>query len=420
MRSLTTRLIIVVSAVLIAAILTVQLYWLNSTYQYEKQAFNTSVLKVIRGVYEDIPLLYNIREPLDGLVELKNKGSFLFSIDSIPSRDSLLVHLRNELEDFHVFTDCRMAVYDHNIRRNSYVGYISADASMRNNDSVSSMPVWNREHSYVHLYFPNRKQYIIQEMSGWIYSSAILLALLIGFSISIYFILKQKFLVEIQKDFINNVTHEFSTPLSVIDLSVEALEKPSTQIHPEKWKRYLSSIKHQSSYLNSHIQNLVNTVVVGKYHLTIETSLVSVNELLLRAAIQLEPLIEKKNGKLIWDLEPESISIPGDESQLYLAFFNILNNAVKYAEEPLVSITSRIQHGRMQVLVQDNGPGIESSQQAKIFRKFYRAPATRQVKGLGLGLYFSKKVVEAHQGHIWLESTNGQGTLFIIDLPLKK
>ena len=180
---------------------------------------------------------------------------------------------------------------------------------------------------------------------------------------------------------------------------------PATQVSPEKWKRYLTSIKHQSAYLNSHIQNLVNTVVVGQYHLTIETSLVSISELLQRAAIQLEPLIEKKNGKLIWDLEAGDVLIPGDEPLLYLVFFNVLNNAIKYAEVPTVNITSRIRNGRMQVLVKDNGPGIESSQQAKIFRKFYRAPATRQAKGLGLGLYFSKKVVEAHQGHIRLEST---------------
>ena len=192
MRSLTTRLIILVAALLIAAILAVQLYWMNSTYSYEKQEFNTSILKVIRGVYEDIPLLYNINTPLDSLVETKNERSFLFSIDSIPSKDSLLAHLRNELEDFHVFTDCKVATYDHRAGQYIYTAYISADASGKNNDSISPVPLWKKEKSYVHLYFPNRQQYILREMSRWIYSSAILLALLIGFSVAIYFLLKQK------------------------------------------------------------------------------------------------------------------------------------------------------------------------------------------------------------------------------------
>ncbi len=420
MRSLTTRLIIIVSAILIAVILTVQLYWLNSTYRYETNEFNTSVLKVIRGVYEDIPLLYNIKAPLDSLVERKSEGSFLFSIDSIPPRDSLLDHIRNELEDFHVFADCRLATFDHRVGKYVYSAYISADATHKNNDSISSMPLWKKEHSYVHLYFPNRQQYIIREMSTWIYSSAILLALLVGFSAAIYFLLKQKFLVEIQKDFINNVTHEFSTPLSVIDLSVEALEKPSTQSNPEKWGRYVASIRNQSAYLNNHIHNLVNTVVVGQYHLSLENKEVPINELLKKAVIQLEPLLQKKNGQVIWNLEEQNISVPGDESHLYLVFFNVLNNAIKYSEVPIVKISTHIDNGRMFILVEDNGPGIEASQQFKIFNKFYRAPATKQVKGLGLGLYFSKKVIDAHQGHISINSVPGKGSIFTIELPLKK
>ncbi|MBL0234653.1 MAG: HAMP domain-containing histidine kinase [Chitinophagaceae bacterium] len=420
MRSLTTRLVIVISSLLIAAILAVQLYWLNTTYRYGTNEFNTSVLKVVRGVYEDIPLLYNINSPLDSLVEKRDGRSFLFSIDSIPSKDSLMVHLRNELEDFHVFTDCRVALYDHKKGEYIYDQYISADASKKNNDSLSAIPIWKNKHSYIHLYFPNRQQYIIHEMSNWIYSSAILLALLVGFAASVYFLLKQKFLVEIQKDFINNVTHEFSTPLSVIDLSVEALEKPSTQSNPEKWNRYLSSIRTQSAYLNNHIHNLVNTVVVGQYHLAMESREVPVNELLRRAVIQLEPLLQKKNGQVIWHLEEKQVSIPGDESHLYLVFFNVLNNAIKYSESPIVTISTRVENSRMLISVEDNGPGIEVSQQRKIFSKFYRAPATKQVKGLGLGLYFSKKVVDAHQGQIRLESIPGKGTIFTIDLPLKK
>lgn len=419
MRSLTTRLIILVSALLIAAILAVQVYWLNNTYQYEKHAFNTSVLKVIRGVYEDIPLLYNINEPLDSLVETKNESSFLFSIDSIPARDSLMVHLRNELEDFHVFTDCRLATYDHYKGQYAYVAYISADASGRNDDSLGILPLWKKDHSYIHLHFPNRQQFIIREMSSWIYSSAILLVLLVGFSVAIYFLLKQKFLVEIQKDFINNVTHEFSTPLSVIDLSVEALEKPATRENADKWQRYLSSIRNQSAYLNSHIQNLVNTVVVGQYHLSMESKMVSINELLKRAVLQLDPLLQKKNGEVEWNLQSGDFFVPGDESHLYLVFFNVLNNAIKYSASPLVKITTLTEGGRMKIIVKDNGSGIDPSQVHKIFGKFYRAPATRNVKGLGLGLYFSKKVIDAHHGHIHVESEPGNGSVFTIDLPIK-
>jgi two-component system phosphate regulon sensor histidine kinase PhoR len=419
MRSITTRLIIVIASLLIAIIIGMQVHWLDKSYTFEKHEFNTSVLKAIRGVYEDIPLLYNTSSPLDSLVERNSESSFIFGIDSLPTEDSLIESVTSELEDFRVFTDCRLAVYDHTKDKYVYMDYISADASNRNEDTVSRIPLWKRNFSYVHLYFPNRQQYIIREMQNWIYSSSVLLVLLLGFSMAIYYFVKQKFLVEIQKDFINNVTHEFSTPLSVIDLSIEGLEKPSILTNPEKHARYVSTIKYQSAYLNNHIQNLVKTVVVGQYHLSLQKKEIVINDLLKRAVIQLEPLLLKKNGEVIWQLESGNTVVQADEENTYLVFFNIINNAIKYAEVPMVTISTVVHNDRYFITVKDNGAGIEPSQQKKIFRKFYRAPNLNHVKGLGLGLYFSKKVIEAHQGHIRVNSIPDIGTAFIIDIPLK-
>jgi len=418
MRSITTRIIIVISSLLIAAIIGMQVYWLQKSYNFEKHEFNTSVLKTIRGVYEDIPLLFNIYAPLDSLVERNGESDFIFAVDSIPPRDSLVHYLSSELEDFHVFTDCRVAAYEQRKGKYLFEAYISADANDKNQDTSMEIPLLKRNFSYVHLYFPNRRRYIYMEMQNWIFSSTALLLLLVGFSLATYYLVKQKFLVEIQKDFINNVTHEFSTPLSVIDLSIEGLEKPSILNEPEKHKRYVNSIKYQSSYLNNHIQNLVSSVVVGQYHLSLRKRKVEVNNLLKKAVLQLEPLLVKKHGEVIWNLETENTTINADEENLYLVFFNIINNAIKYSEVPQVTISTRIGQGRLVIIVRDNGQGIEASQQKKIFRKFYRASNVNHVKGLGLGLYFSRKVVMAHAGHIKLSSRPGKGTSFIIDLPI--
>lgn len=294
MRSTTARLIIVIAAMLIAIIIAVQVHWLNRTYAYERNEFNTSVLKAIRGVYEDLPLLYNSSIPLDSLAEKHTESTFLFRIDSIPPRDSLLTHLSTELEDFHVFTDYKVAVYNAGQRKYLYQDYVSADATKNNMDNVARLPEIKRNFNYVHIYFPNRNKYIIGEMKNWIYASVALLVVLISFSFAIYYFLKQKFLMEIQKDFINNVTHEFSTPLSVIDLSVDGLEKPSILTQPEKYEKYLMAIKYQSEYLKKHIGNLVSTVVAGNYHFGLLKSPVVPNNLLRKAVAQLEPLLAKK------------------------------------------------------------------------------------------------------------------------------
>lgn len=421
MRSFTTRLIIFVSSILIAFIVAMQVHWLNKTYAYEKNEFNTSVLKAIRGVYEDIPLLYSPATSLDSVVEPIKNNTFLFQLDSMPAKDSLISKLSAELETFHVFTDCKVALYDHQAGKYIFQSYISADGSDKNQDTLSRLPLIVKPYNFVHLYFPNRDKYIIREMNSWIYASAALLLLLVGFSFSIYYFLKQKFLVEIQKDFINNVTHEFSTPLSVIDLSVEGLEKSSTPSSPEKYKRYVDSIKYQSDYLKGHISNLVKTVVAGHYHLLLIRKPVIVNELLKKAVLQLQAALEKRNGTMRWKLEEENIVIPGDEENLYLAFFNILNNAIKYSTVPEITVVTGKKGNKYYIKIRDNGVGIEASEQRKIFKKFYRSANgnIHNAKGLGLGLYFTKKVIDGHKGIIKLNSIPGIGTEFIIELPFK-
>ncbi len=422
MRSLTTRLIIFIASLLIAVIIGMQVHWLSKTYAYEKHEFSTSVLKAVRGVYEDIPLLYNVSVPLDSLVERPDQQSFLFRIDSIPSHDTLLHYLSGELEIFHVFTDYKVAVFDPRLQQYISQDYISADASSRNEDSMARLPLVKRDFSYVHLFFPNRHRYIIREMRSWIYSSAVLLLLLICFSFSIYYFMKQKFLVEIQKDFINNVTHEFSTPLSVIDLSVEALEKPGTQASPEKINRYISSIKYQSSYLKNHITNLINTVVAGHYQPAYKSQPVSPNDLLRKAVMQLDTLLVKKDGKVEWQLDPSDPVIMADEENLYLAFFNIINNAIKYSREPRVVIRSSAADNRYTASIRDNGPGIDPAEHKRIFKKFYRVQNGNvySAKGLGLGLYFTRRVIDAHHGQVRVSSVPGIGTDFTIELPMTK
>ena len=421
MRSFTTRLIIVMASVLIAAIIVVQVYWLNKTYNYEKKEFTTSVLKAIRGVYEDIPLLYDPGISLDNLTEHYNENTFLFRVDTLPSRDSLLLHLSAELETFHVFTDYKVALYSREKGAYLFQEYVSADASRRNQEEGVRLPLIGRNYHFVHLYFPDRKKYIIHEMKNWIYASIVLLLLLIGFSFSIYYFLKQKFLVEIQKDFINNVTHEFSTPLSVIELSLEGLEKPNAAANTARYEKLVSAIRYQADYLKQHIGNLINTVVAGHYHLALQRQPVSPNELLRRAVQQLDSLLAKKGGDVEWQLEDTGQAIPADEENLYLAIYNIINNAIKYAERPHLVLGTAIEHDRYIIRVRDNGPGIHPSQQKKIFQKFYRAPGATAVsaKGLGLGLYFSQKVIRGHRGQVRVHSVPGIGSEFIIDLPLK-
>jgi two-component system, OmpR family, phosphate regulon sensor histidine kinase PhoR len=420
MRSNTTRIFIVIASLLIAVIIGVQVHWLKKTYLFEENEFNVSVVKSIRGVYEDMKLVDEPGNRLDQLIQKPNPHSYIFQIDSIPPRDSLLYFLRNEFDDFKVYADCKIALYNDSNGHFLYEEYIPAAASVHtSNTQIDLLPV-KKNFNYVYLYFPSRDKYIISQMNNWILASVLLLLLLIGFAFSVYYLFQQKFLVEVQKDFINNVTHEFSTPLSVIELSLDGLEKPAIRQQPEKFEKYLTAIKYQSDYLNRHIANLVSTIVAGNYHSGLKKSGVVPDKMLKKAVAQLEPLLTKKAGTVEWNLEGNNTTIQADEDNLYLALFNIISNAIKYSALPGIIIGTSVQDNKYSITIKDNGTGIESSQQKNIFKKFYRVQKgnVHNVKGLGLGLYFAKQIIDGHKGKIHVSSIPGMGAEFKIELPV--
>ena len=420
MRSSATRLLILITTILIAVIIGLQMHWMSKTYSFEENEFNTAVLKSIRGLYEDLSLSDEAGFQFNNLIVHPSNNVFIFKVDDAPLKDSLMKALISEFDDFKVYTGCKVAVYDDSTRRYLYEEYIPNAASFHSDDVAIDAPLQKVNYAYVYLNFPNRNQYIISNMSTWIFTSVLLLSLLIGLGASIYYLYRQKFLYDIQKDFINNVTHEFSTPLTVIDLSTDALQKPGIAGNPDKYSKYVEAIKYQNEYLKKHIQTLVKTVVTESYHLTIDKISVQPNELVKRAIVQLEPIVSQKNGKIIFEPEKTDGAILADSDNLYLAIFNIINNAVKYSEAPKIVITTGFQHLKYIISVKDNGIGIAAGEQQKIFKKFYRAQSgnIHNAKGLGLGLYFVKKIIELHRGQIEVNSVEGIGTEFKIILPV--
>jgi two-component system phosphate regulon sensor histidine kinase PhoR len=161
-------------------------------------------------------------------------------------------------------------------------------------------------------------------------------------------------------------------------------------------------------------------VVAGNYHFAVVKKIIMPNELLKRAVMQLEPLLAKNNGSVEWELEEKNTTIQADEENIYLALFNIINNAIKYAASPRIIICTRVNDGKYCISIKDNGTGIEPAELKNIFKKFYRVQNgnIHTVKGLGLGLYFTKKVIDAHKGHIMVNSIPGVGTEFKIELPV--
>lgn len=420
MRSVTTRYIIVLLAALIGVILFLQVYWLRNTYRYEHQAFQNAVVKTIRGVYEDMNLVANAGTHMNTLVERPDSYTFQFRIDQQPQYDSLRFFVVSELEDFLVFSDCMLSVYDPAENKEVYAAYIPSAASMNEAPHFNTPPLPRRSFRYVQLYFPFREKYVLAQMEGWMFTSGLVVLLLIALVLFIYYFFRQKFLNEVQRDFIHNVTHEFSTPLTIIGLSTDALGKPQVLAQPEKINRYVSAISLQKEYLQKHIQSLVRTITTDKAGFSIQKQAVVPNNLVRMAVAQLETLTLERNARIGLELEADNRPIDADADQLYLALFNLLTNALKYSPEPVVTITTRCDERHYYIAVTDNGIGIAPAQVRRIFHKFYRVQdgALQNARGLGLGLYFTHKVIGLHGGRVTVNSTPGKGSTFTIVLPI--
>jgi two-component system phosphate regulon sensor histidine kinase PhoR len=419
MRSVTLKWIMLLLTVLVGLILLVQLYWLNRVYNYEQKEFNNNVVKSIRGLFEDMHLNDSPGSHLHKFIEHLNPNVFLIQVDTIPRKDSLAYYIRNEFEDFNVFTDCKIAAYSDSSGNFIYETYLPSPASEHTQYVGIDFPVVKRNYPYLYLFFPHRQQYIIRQLNFWIVTSILLLLALIGFAASIFYFYRQKFLNEVQKDFVNNFTHEFKTPLAVIKLAAGVLNNAHITEQPDRLKKYSNIITERTEHLETQVEKLLKTARTDQQELLPEKTSFAPNNIIMDVVRDMDPLIRQTNSRIELQLEKSNRFISADESQIGMVLVNLLENAIKYSREPHVIITTASDNGHYSISVKDNGIGIEKKHLKHLFKKFFRVPTgnIHNVKGFGLGLNFVKKVIDAHNGKIIVNSLPGIGTEFRIVLP---
>ena len=423
MRSATLRWIMLTSTIIIAMIMILQLYWLKQVYAFEEQQFNSGVIKSIRGLFEDIQIADDPGFQLKQIVETADANTFIVKLDSIPPRDTLQYYLSNEFEDFDVLTDCNVGIYNVDKKRFLYQYYLSTAASRYPENSTINLPIIHRNYDYLMLNFPHRNKYIIHEMFFWITTSIFLLVVLIGISISLLYLYKQKFLNELQKDFVNNFTHEFKTPLAVMKIASEVLIQPSIIAQPERLVKYGTVIKEQTEHLQTQVERLLKFAASEHKKLIVTKEFCHINELIQKAIDQLEPLIHSNNATIQFNPDENDPVINIDKAHMQLVIINLIENAIKYSNNnPFILIEAAEGGGEdFAISIKDNGIGIEQKRFKHLFKKFYRVPTgnIHKVSGFGLGLNFVKKIIDAHHGKIIIKSVSGIGTEFKIFVPKK-
>lgn len=257
----------------------------------------------------------------------------------------------------------------------------------------------------------------------WILVGAITFMLIIiaAFYVTVKTLLNQKKLSQIKSDFINNMTHEFKTPLATISLAVDALRSPKVQANPEKGAYFTNIIKEENIRMNKHVETILQAAFLEKQELNLNLSKVGVHEMIQEVASTFELQLNDKNGKIDFLLNASNDCISGDNAHFRNMISNLIDNAIKYSQDPVhIKISTHSTKNHLVIRIEDNGIGMSKESVKRVFEKFYRAHTgnLHNVKGFGLGMSYVKTVIDAHKGKIKVDSVVGKGTSFTIEVPL--
>ncbi|WP_370390887.1 sensor histidine kinase [uncultured Winogradskyella sp.] len=329
--------------------------------------------------------------------------------------------LTRELQSEGVNLDFEFAIYDDDLATN-----VKTINFKKNPDTTVGIPVFldNNEESSYKLYvdFPERRKYLLSSILWMILLSVIFTGvIIIAYSSAIYQLIKQRQISQIKSDFINNMTHEFKTPIATINLALDSIRNPKILGDEEKVKRYLKMIKDENKRMHAQVENVLRISKLEKNELNISKERLKLHDLIEDAVTHIELIVEDRKGYVKTHLNAAKSSVLANETHFTNVIVNILDNAVKYSDDaPKIDVYTENIGNSIILKIADQGNGMSKQVAKRVFEKFYREHTgnVHNVKGHGLGLAYVKRIVEDHQGHISVESEKGKGSTFTIRLPL--
>tara|TARA_B100000900_G_scaffold411067_1_gene430037 strand:- start:616 stop:1518 length:903 start_codon:yes stop_codon:yes gene_type:complete len=247
------------------------------------------------------------------------------------------------------------------------------------------------------------------------------LIIIVGYMSAVYQLIQQRKISQMKSDFINNMTHEFKTPIATINLAIDAIINPKIFDNKEKVRKYISMIKEENKRMNAQVENVLRISKLQKRQLMISKDRHKLHDLIEDAIVHVKLIVQSRLGYIKTNFKASKSSILANDSYFTNVIVNILDNAVKYSEgAPKIDIITENVGNNILMTVKDQGIGISKAAQKRIFEEFYREHTgdVHNVKGHGLGLSNVKRIIDNHQGSIAVESEKGKGSIFTIKLPL--
>lgn len=448
--------VIIMATISVVGILLIQFFFLKNSYDLSEKQFHQLVSGALRGVASQIND-YNAKvyghpsKTIESFqVEQISNNYYVVNVNDVIDANLLEHFLEVEFQKRNLNVTFEYAIYDCNskqmvhgktVTRDSitiskkppkstdtsscsvedmvYARHIDKVNKKKGDKKVCNLPTCEKFTYYFGVHFPDRSQFYNTRLLTWYFLNGILFFVVIFFGYALYVIIKQKQLSEIQKNFINNLTHEFKTPIASIELAAKVLENPRICEQPERLAEYVRIIGQQNKRLSAQVEKLLQMATIEKTKLKLNLEQIELNKFVSESVQEFR---NSQNGR-VYEIKIESslneVLINADKLHFSNLIFNILDNAIKYCDtDPDILIQIKKIKNRYAILFDDNGIGISKKDRKKIFKRFYRVPTgnIHDVKGFGLGLDYVQKIVKRHGWKINVFENSRKGSTFIVEL----
>jgi len=418
----TFLIVVAITGLALAGIILIQFYWVRNAIQLEEEQFDNRVRLALKGAVNQ---MYECKT--DTCAER------LFCDQSCLRKDSILpgginvVMLKNLIRD--EFTEAGISgryvfgIYHDSANHTEFISKKGVDDQLLKSKHVASLScIYKGNPMVLSAWFPDERNLVFRNIFWWLLACFVLLAVLVfGFIFNIYTFLRQKKISEMKSDFVNNITHEFKTPIATISLASEMLLKPAVLASESKARKYAGIIYDENIRLKNQVDHVLQLAMLDRGNFNLKYESIDLHALLLKVSASFQLLVKEKNGNIKLQFEASNSLIFADRMQIENIISNLLDNANKYSPGiPDITIFTYNKRDQIVVAFEDKGIGISSEDQKHIFRKMYRVHTgnIHDIKGFGLGLFYVKRLIEAHNGTVTVHSEPGKGSRFEITLPL--
>ncbi|UXP33075.1 HAMP domain-containing histidine kinase [Reichenbachiella agarivorans] len=413
------RILVILAVISIGGTLTIQLFWMKKAFDVRSQQFDHNVKSALLNITE-ILCSINLEATRPDAIEQISSNYFIVKINNKITPLTLETLLTREFKSRGIKEVFEYGIFDCSNGEMVYGQRVNPSmTAIEGENTLHAFPNLSKDEYYFGIYFPSKTLDLVGQMGIWISSSAVLLIVVLFFGFSLFMIFRQRRLSEIQKDFVNNMTHEFKTPIATMRIAADVLRSPEITDDPKRLSTYTEIINKEIDRLQGQVERVLQMSSIKQEQIQLNKEWIEI-DLIIHDLVQRSAL-SNPNVSISVDTGMPRLFV--DQLHMSNVFDNLIDNAIKYSDkEPMVEI-SWSQHGRKRIEInfKDHGKGIDPKHQSLIFDKFYRVPTGNRhdVKGFGLGLYYVKMVVAAHGGKINVVSQLNEGTTISIILPME-